>query len=60
MEVEGNLEVPPPHTEETHEELSAQNLQFQWKNEETMHEEHLMHGGAPMQEELPMHERYSL
>ncbi|GFS29173.1 hypothetical protein Acr_00g0005660 [Actinidia rufa] len=56
LEVEGNLEVPPPHTEETYEE-TTQNFQLKWKNEETMHEgvpmkeKYRIHGGHPLQEE---------
>ena len=48
MEVEGNLEVPSPHTEETYEEPSDHNLQLQWQHKETMHGEHPMHGEVPM------------
>ena len=50
METEGNFEEIPPHTEETHEEPSAQNLQHHWKNKETQPGEHPMHGEDPMQE----------
>ncbi|GFS30364.1 hypothetical protein Acr_00g0011470 [Actinidia rufa] len=49
MKVERNLEVHPPHTEETY-------AQLQWKNKETMYEEHPMHGEVPMQEEMEQHQ----
>ena len=50
IEVEGNFKDPPHQIEKTHEETSDQNLQLQWKNEETMQDKHPMHGEDPMQE----------
>ncbi|GFZ21468.1 hypothetical protein Acr_29g0006300 [Actinidia rufa] len=50
MDVEGNLEVLPPQTEETYVDPSTQNLQLQWQDEEKMQ------GKVPVQEEYHMHE----
>ena len=41
MEVEEDLEVPPP--EEIYVDPKVQNLQLQWQGDETMHEEHQIH-----------------
>ena len=49
MEVEENLKVPSPQTEETYVGPNAQNLQLQWQSEKTMHGEDPMHGEVPMQ-----------
>ena len=48
MEVEEDLEVPPP--EETNMDPSTQIPQLQWQGDETMQEEYPMHGKYPSQE----------
>ena len=50
MEVEGNLEAPPPQIVETNEEPSTQVLQLQLQEENTMHGKVSMHEGTSSQE----------
>ena len=47
LEVKENLQVPPPQTEETHEEPSTQVLQLQ------LQEEDMIHGEDPIMKGIP-------
>ena len=56
METKGILRNFPLQIEETHEEPSAQILQVQVQEEETLQEEHSMQEENPMQEGHPSQE----